>query len=174
MPRRLLFLVLLTFVLSAGSPMAAGDRTNPVRARPSPSPAYRAPLVGPLVLFHAFAAPTSHYAAGERGVDLAVTPGTVVLAAGAGTVRFAGQVAGRGVVVIVHPAGITTEYEPLTPSVAVGQAVKAGDVIGVVSGVHVGCDPGTCLHWGARQGPEYFDPILLLEPLGVVRLLPWR
>ena len=31
----------------------------------------------------------------------------------------------------------------------------------------------TCLHWGARRGDTYLDPLSLLRPLGPVRLLPW-
>ncbi|MEO6502329.1 MAG: M23 family peptidase, partial [Jatrophihabitantaceae bacterium] len=45
--------------------------------------------------------------------------------------------------------------------------------IGVVRGAHRSCAPAPCLHWGARRGEAYLDPMSLLRPLGVVRLLPW-
>jgi murein DD-endopeptidase MepM/ murein hydrolase activator NlpD len=133
--------------------------------------AYRAPL--PLQVVRPFEAPATPYGPGHRGVDLAATPGVGVRAAGAGVVSFAGRVAGRGVVVLLHPDGVRTEYEPVRPAVRAGEAVTAGQLIARVSGQHGSCAPGRCLHWGARRGTEYFDPLLLLRRLGPVRLLPW-
>jgi murein DD-endopeptidase MepM/ murein hydrolase activator NlpD len=88
-------------------------------------------------------------------------------------VTFAGPVAGRGVVVIAHPDGVRTEYEPVQPQVEVGAAVQGGEPIGRLAGRHPGCAPRRCLHWGARRGDTYLDPMSLLRPLGPVRLLPW-
>jgi murein DD-endopeptidase MepM/ murein hydrolase activator NlpD len=133
---------------------------------------YSAP-VAPLTVTRPFQPPPGPYAAGHRGVDLATTAGQPVLAAGAGRVRFAGPVAGRGVVVIEHPDGVSTEYEPVTPSVAAGGQVIRGQVIGRVRGRHGSCEAGGCLHWGARRDGSYFDPMSLLSRLGPVRLLPW-
>ena len=96
-----------------------------------------------------------------------------MLAARGGRVQFAGPVAGRGVVVITHADGIRTEYEPVAPTVRAGDAVDTGRVIGRILGTHDMCPPGDCLHWGARRGDIYIDPLLLLNPLGPVRLLPW-
>ncbi len=121
-----------------------------------------------------FVPPPSPYAAGHRGVDLAVHADDLVLAAGAGRISFAGTVVDRGVVVIQHPDGIRTEYEPIVPLVAAGDAVVAGQPVGRVRGQHGTCHPDTCLHWGARRGAIYFDPLTLLRPLAPVRLLPWR
>lgn len=120
-----------------------------------------------------FEPPPTPYAAGHRGVDLGVGRSATVLAAGAGVVTFAGPVAGRGVVVIGHPDGIRTEYEPIAPSVSEGQVVAAGQPIGELRGRHGAWPAATCLHWGARRGETYLDPMLLLRPLGPVRLLPW-
>jgi murein DD-endopeptidase MepM/ murein hydrolase activator NlpD len=97
-----------------------------------------------------------------------------VLAAGAGRVRFAGRVAGRGVVVIEHPDGVLTEYEPVTTAVAAGEPVSRGQPIGRVAGSHGRCRPSRCLHWSARRDGAYFDPMTLLVGLGPVRLLPWN
>jgi murein DD-endopeptidase MepM/ murein hydrolase activator NlpD len=105
-------------------------------------------------------------------VDLATVPGEPVRAAGSGIVTFAGFVAGRGVVVVQHPDGLRTEYEPVAPAVRAGGSVAAGERIGMVSGQHDSCRPDGCLHWGARRGSTYIDPLSLLEPLGVVRLVP--
>jgi murein DD-endopeptidase MepM/ murein hydrolase activator NlpD len=128
---------------------------------------------GPLRVLRGFTAPANVYGPGHRGVDLAVPAGGEIRAAGAGVVRFAGSVAGRGVIVLLHPDGISTEYEPVTASVVAGQQVRLGAVIGTVTGHHRGCPPNGCLHWGARRGGSYLDPLLLLRPLGIVRLLPW-
>lgn len=132
---------------------------------------YVAPT-SPLLVVRRFQPPASQYAAGHRGVDVRLGPDSAVHSAGAGIVRFAGSVGGRGVMVVAHPDGITTEYEPVVATVRAGAAVRAGQLIGYVHGTHRGCS-GRCLHWGARRGDSYFDPLTLLEPLGAVVLLPW-
>jgi murein DD-endopeptidase MepM/ murein hydrolase activator NlpD len=143
----------------------------------APETPYRPPVAGPLRVLSSFDPPPDRYGPGHRGVDLAATAGSAVLAAGAGVVRFAGTVAGRGVVVLLHADGISTEYEPVAPLVAPGQRVRAGQRIGIVRGKHRGCAPVTCVHWGARRGSAYplgyLNPLSLLRPLGAVRLLPW-
>lgn len=119
-----------------------------------------------------FAPPPEPWLAGHRGVDVVGAPGGVVRAAGAGTVVFAGEVAGRGVVSLAHPGGFRTTYEPLVVGdLRVGDAVAAGQGIGVLAAGHVGCPVVACLHWGLRRGGEYLDPLALLG-LGRVRLLP--
>jgi murein DD-endopeptidase MepM/ murein hydrolase activator NlpD len=130
------------------------------------------PLAGAPEVTRPFAPPPSPYAAGHRGVDLAAAPGAPVLAAGAGTVVFAGWVAGRPVVSIDHPGGLRTTYEPVTPTVAAGQVVAPGTPLGVLEVGHAGCPAGACLHWGLRRGGVYLDPLSLLRPPRV-RLLPW-
>ena len=154
----------------AVSPGWAGtERTGTPGARAR----YRPPLAGQLSVLHRFEQPATPYAAGHRGVDLAATSGQLVFAARAGRVQFAGPVAGRGVVVIAHSDGIRTEYEPVSPMVHAGATVQIGQVIGRILGTHDMCRPARCLHWGARRGGVYIDPMLLLNPLGPVRLLPW-
>lgn len=148
----------------AESAAAPGEASDPL---------YQAPLAGGLRVLTPFNPPAERYGRGHLGVDLAASARAAVLAARAGTVRFAGPVAGRGVVVLVHPDGVSTEYEPVAAVVAPGQRVRAGQRIGVLRGAHRSCAPATCLHWGARRGNAYLDPMSLLRPLGVVRLLPW-
>jgi hypothetical protein len=135
---------------------------------------YRLPVLGGTWIVHAFQPPATRYGPGHRGVDLAVSEGQLVVAAGAGQVTFAGSVAGRGVVVVRHADGIQTEYEPVAWLVGVGTLVRAGQALGRVAGVHVGCARQHCLHWGARRSGNYLDPLALLARLGPVRLLPWR
>ena len=70
----------------------------------------------------AFDAPSPNWQPGHRGVDLVARAGQPVYAAGAGTVVFAGDLAGRPLVSIAHPGGLRTTYEPLRPAVRRGQA----------------------------------------------------
>ena len=131
-----------------------------------PSPAGW-PLTGAPQVLRAFDPPIHQYGPGHRGVDLAADRGDAVLAAAAGTVRFAGRVAGRGVVTVDHGSVMTT-YEPVHPLVLVGQSVSVGAVLGrVSSGGHCG---GRCLHWGLRQQKTYLDPLLLLAGGNAARL----
>jgi murein DD-endopeptidase MepM/ murein hydrolase activator NlpD len=130
------------------------------------------PLPGGPAVTRAFDPPPTPYAAGHRGVDLAGAAGTPVLAAGAGVVAFAGLVAGRPVVSVVHPGGLRTTYEPVQPTVAAGQAVARGTPLGLLVAGHAGCAAEACLHWGLRRGEAYLDPLSLLRPPRV-RLLPW-
>jgi murein DD-endopeptidase MepM/ murein hydrolase activator NlpD len=125
------------------------------------------------VVLTPFRPPASRYGAGHRGVDLAAATGSQVHAAGAGTVAFAGPVAGRGVISIDHPAGIRTTYEPVTTVVHAGDPVIKGQVIGTLESGHLSCAPPSCLHWGARlPDGSYLDPMGLLGTLDV-RLFPW-
>lgn len=120
----------------------------------------------------AFDAPTPNWNRGHRGVDLAGSPGQPVLAAGPGTVVFAGELAGRPLVSIAHPGGLRTSYEPVQPSVRVGQLVSSSVVIGELLPGHRGCAAGACLHWGAMWGPasaaDYVDPLGLLSATPIV------
>ena len=127
--------------------------------------------VQPASVVRPFDPPPQPWHAGHRGVDLAAAPAVVVHAAGAGTVVYAGVIAGRGVVSVAHPGGLRTTYEPVTPTVAVGDVVAAGDELGILTVGHLGCPAAACLHWGLRRGDVYLDPLALLG-LGRARLLP--
>jgi murein DD-endopeptidase MepM/ murein hydrolase activator NlpD len=131
-----------------------------------------APLDGPLVVRRAFDPPSVRWGAGHRGVDLATLDGAPVRAAGAGTVTYAGVLAGRGVVVVTHGA-LRTTYEPVTALAGVGDVVGAGDVVALLDAGHAGpAAPGEALlHWGLLRGETYLDPLSLL-PRGPSRLVP--
>jgi murein DD-endopeptidase MepM/ murein hydrolase activator NlpD len=124
-----------------------------------------------------FDAPDPDWKRGHRGVDLAGTEGQSVLAAGQGTVVFAGTLANRPLVSIAHPGGLRTSYEPVTATVSAGQLVSTATPIGTLVAGHPGCGAPACLHWGAMWGPaaraDYVDPLGLvvttpirLKPLG--------
>jgi len=92
---------------------------------------------------------------------LATSTGQPVGAAAAGVVSFAAELAGRWVVVIDHGT-LRTTYEPVRPSVSVGEFVRVGQNIGVIDTGTGHCGDGHCLHWGLRRGDRYLDPRLLL------------
>jgi murein DD-endopeptidase MepM/ murein hydrolase activator NlpD len=122
-----------------------------------------------------FDAPARDWNRGHRGVDLAGTPGQPVYAAGAGTVVYAGTLAGRQVVSLAHPGGLHTSYEPVQATVRVGQLLTARTVIGELLPGHPGCPVAACLHWGAMWGPaaraDYVNPLGLLASTPI-RLKP--
>lgn len=153
----------------------------PAEGRDAPAVAPEADPVGvwPLTprpeVVRGFDPPDSPYGAGHRGVDLAGAPGQPVRAALAGTVTFAGSLAGRGVVVVDHGATRTT-YEPAAATASVGDQVAAGDRIGSLQLPGSHCFPAHCLHWGWIRNVDdvYLDPLGLVGA-GPVRLLPlWR
>jgi len=142
-------------------------------AIPTRTAHFELPVTGMAWVLTPFRLPTNRYGPGHRGVDLGAIPGSHIRAAAAGTVIFAGALAGRGVVSISHGAGIRTTYEPVTAVVVTGEVVAAGEVIGVLQSGHSSCAPATCLHWGARLADgSYLDPMGLITGLKV-RLLPW-
>lgn len=153
-------------------PVARPDGDALARRRdPDPGP-FRWPLDGVPRPVRRFDPPPQPWAPGHRGVDLAASPGATVRSAAAGTVFFAGMVAGRPLVSVSHAGGLRTTYEPVQPSVVPGQRVAPGDPLGTLLPGHPGCPAGaTCLHWGLRRGTEYLDPLTLVG-LGRFRLLP--
>jgi murein DD-endopeptidase MepM/ murein hydrolase activator NlpD len=138
----------------------------------SSRPRYAWPLAPPHHVLRQFRPPATPYGPGHRGVDLGAADGEPVLAAADGLVSFAGWLATRGVVAVTHAGGVRTTYEPVRPEVATGQWVRRGEEVGRLMPGHEGC-PAGCLHWGARRGGEYVDPLRLLSTQRV-RLLPWR
>jgi murein DD-endopeptidase MepM/ murein hydrolase activator NlpD len=154
--------VLLAALVCAAPAHAEGERLDwPLRPRPQ--------------VVRMFDGPSPNWQPGHRGVDLASAPGRPVFAAAAGTVVFAGELAGRPLVSIAHPGGLRTSYEPVRPSVRPGQRVAAGGVIGQLVAGHAGCAAAACLHWGAMWGPasraDYVDPLGLLASTPI-RLKP--
>jgi murein DD-endopeptidase MepM/ murein hydrolase activator NlpD len=135
------------------------------------------PLYGAPVVVRGFdpPPPLEPWRQGHRGVDLAAVAGAPVRSSGAGTIGFAGPLAGRGVVVVLHAGGLRTTYEPVLPTVRLGQLVAPGQAIGTLLAGGSHCPPRSCLHWGLLRGTTYLDPLLLVgrEDPRRVRLLPW-
>ena len=146
----------------------------------APAHADQARLQWPLrpgvpIVTRAFDAPAPDWQRGHRGVDLIGSPGQPVYSAAAGTVVFAGLLAGRPVVSVEHPGGLRTSYEPVQAGVRAGQSVTASTALGRLTAGHLGCPAPACLHWGAMWGPaaraDYLDPLGLLASTPV-RLKP--
>ncbi|WP_460865692.1 peptidoglycan DD-metalloendopeptidase family protein [Rhodococcus aerolatus] len=165
--RGLLVTVLALVLLLGGvpwlAPLAGAQPAAPPAPATAPRGGYGWPLAGRPAVVRPFDPPDTVYGAGHRGVDLAGATGQEVLAAGAGTVAFAGVVAGRGVVSVVHPDGLRTTYEPVAATVVAGAVVARGQVLGTLAAGHPGCTVAACLHWGVRRGAaDYLDPLRLV------------
>ena len=126
--------------------------------------------------------PPRPWAAGHRGVDLAVGSGRPVVAAAPGKVVFVGKVTHRGVVSIaLHQSGsppLRVTYQSVRPRVRSGAVVRAGETVATTTAAaptpRHRCRGG-CLHWGLLRGDRYLDPLSLLPPEmrgGRARLLP--
>jgi len=125
-------------------------------APPPPSP--------PPAVVRPFDPPAQAWEAGHRGVDLAASTGAPVRSLSAGVVGTAGTVAGKPVVTVLLPGGHRVTYEPVLATVAPGQSVVRGQVLGEVApaGGHCGGQVG-CLHVGLRAGDAYLDPTILIS-----------
>ena len=130
---------------------------------------YAWPVVGPVL--RGFEPPPDPFGAGHRGIDIGAPFGSDIVAAQDGTVAFAGWVGGSLFISIDHPDGVRTTYSWISATdVAKGDQVTRGEMIGQTGQGH----PGSItphLHFGARVGTTYLDPILLLEPANVAGLI---
>jgi hypothetical protein len=119
--------------------------------------------------------PVARFASGHRGVDYSAAPGSPVRVANDGRVTFAGRVSGSLHAVVEHTGGIRTSYSFLSRvDVQEGDAVRRGDQLGTAGGSGEGHRAGL-LHFGARVGDRYFDPMRLFGPVDLtelVRLVP--
>jgi len=118
-----------------------------------------------------FDRPDQPWLPGHRGVDLAATVDQAVLAPTDGRISWTGVIAGRSVVVVAHPGGLRSTFEPVTATSAVGTAVARGEPVGTVTSTSGHCAPRTCVHWGVIRGETYLDPLSFVGRSRVV-LLP--
>ena len=154
---------------------------------------YRSPTAdsAPRVI-HPFEKPAQRWSAGHRGVDLAVPDrDRHVYAPAPGRVVFSGTVVNRKVLVIAHPDGRRSTFEPMDEALPVGTEVTAGDAVGTVAAPESAGENSEhpyrrcstpCLYWGVRQGgargdgsgreAEYVNPMSLLGSQDPSILLP--
>lgn len=112
--------------------------------------------------------PHTQFGPGHRGIDIPASAGTPVRAVSDGIVTFTGTVAGRPVLTVIHPpTGIRTTVEPVDATVAIGDDVRRGAIIGVVAtGGHCAL---RCLHLGMRRGDRYLHPLTVLRRAAVLK-----
>lgn len=117
-----------------------------------------------------FRPPSDPYGSGNRGVEYGTESGDPVRAAAAGTIVFAGAVAGSLHVTIDHGGGVVSSYSHLQRvSVRVGARVAQGQVIAIA---------GERLHFGVRVNGSYVDPFGFVgvrrTRVRLVPVPPWR
>jgi murein DD-endopeptidase MepM/ murein hydrolase activator NlpD len=100
-----------------------------------------------------FRAPACERCAGNRGLELATSPGGAVEAGANGVVTFAGAVGGRNYVVVRTSAdpSLRLTYGRLSAiEVSTGQSVVRGQSLGRAS---------EALFFGVRRGDTHLDPL---------------
>lgn len=157
----------IVFLLMVGALILASSQV----AVANPAAKYDWPTGRVPLVLRGFENPPKPWMKGHRGVDLELSEGEDVRAAGDGQVCFAGKVAGKPLVSICHNQVLRTTYEPVEPRVKQGQWVSRGQVIGVLSSYPPPYPASPGLHWGAKTPTGYINPLSLLR--GTVRLKPW-
>jgi len=138
--------------------------TLPARASQQP-----APLIPPVdaAIARGFHLPKGQFGPGNRGLDYAVVAGTPVRAAGAGTVTFAGPVAGTVAITLDHGGGLETTYTGISE-----MYVVRGETIGQA---HWLGETDDRFHFGVKQDDIYVDPQDYLGPIDTgdaIHLIP--
>jgi murein DD-endopeptidase MepM/ murein hydrolase activator NlpD len=142
---------------SASSAAAAGPWSWPLAPRPA--------------VLRAFDPPDKPWLSGHRGVDLkSASDGGPVTSPESGTVSFVGIVVDRPVITVDHGNGLRSSFEPVASTLAKGDAVAKGEVLGTLLAGH--CGPTPCVHWGVRRGDEYVNPLEFVLDLRPSVLLP--
>jgi murein DD-endopeptidase MepM/ murein hydrolase activator NlpD len=160
----------IAIVALTGALVGAPAHPGPASASRGPDyGSYSWPLRGPVI--RGFEPPSDPYHAGHRGIDIAAPFGSNVTAAREGVVAFAGWVGGALFVSIDHPDGVRTTYSWLSEVlVHRGQGVARGELIARSGHGHPEVlEPH--LHFGARVGSDYIDPMLLLMGADVSELI---
>jgi murein DD-endopeptidase MepM/ murein hydrolase activator NlpD len=131
------------------------------------------PVNGPVI--QGFDPPASPYGSGHRGIDIAASVGTTVVAPAAGTVTFAGPVGGHLFMTIDHGGGLESTYSWLSAFIVrKGAVVSRGQPIARTDWGHPSF-PTPHLHLGVKVLDVYVDPMDYLEPTSVtsfIRLAP--
>ena len=109
---------------------------------------YRSPVSAPVIA--GFSMPFGPYGPGNRGLEYRTTVGQSVRVVGAGTVLFAGPVAGELAVSVVHADGLVSSYSYLgAVAVRRGATVIPGQVLGTAT---------ERFQLGFRRNGLYIDP----------------
>lgn len=116
--------------------------------------------------------PIRHRRAFHAGTDFRGQPGTPVMAAGDGVVKFCGRMGGYGNVVdIDHGGGVVTRYAHLRRiAIKKAAAVTAGEIIGQVGST--GRTTGPHLHFEVRIDGAPVNPIAAMAVAQMQREIP--
>lgn len=127
------------------------------------APCWKPPVEGWVI--DPYREPPCPWCPGNRGIDFGVSGSPVIRAVAAGTVTFAGSVAGTLYVIVQDSFGWKLTYGKMADVVvARGDRVTAGAVLGSVRGV---------FFFGLRVAGVYRDPAPYLGELrGRPRLIP--
>jgi murein DD-endopeptidase MepM/ murein hydrolase activator NlpD len=170
-PRRRVAAAALVVVLALVPVPPAPAATPPggavsVAAAAGRVPPLRLPVRG--VVVRGFEAPAGPFGRGHRGIDVRAPVGTPVAAPAAGTVTFAGRVAGSAwVSVAVAPGVVVTVGPLLAAAVAAGDRVAALAPVGRLAAGH-----GDAVHLSLRVDGGYVDPLPWLVDRPRPRLAP--
>lgn len=140
-------------VADAGSPVVPAPLASP-SATPSGKARFLWPVIGPVR--REFRTGSGYH----DGIDITAPKGTMVRAAAAGIVKFAGNEKGQfgNLVVLDHGDGWFTAYGFLSRvTVKQGAKVAAGERIGLVG--NTGLAKGDELHFEVRRGERPVDPL---------------
>lgn len=132
--------------------------------------AWRWPVDPPRSIARQYLAPPTPYAAGHRGLDIRA-PRAILYAPAGGIVHFAGVVVDRPVLSIRHGDGVISSFEPVAATVAAGDAVSRGQVVGTVLAGHC---VTVCVHVGVRVDGEYVSPMAWFGGIPASVLWPTR
>ncbi len=143
--------------------VGAGPTPRTAASRPRPAGSATGTLDWPLrgVLYGKFG---KKGAEPHDGIDLAAPEGSPIKTAAPGTVLFAGEQKGYGLLAIIeHEGGVVTLYAHNHDlRVKEGQKVQAGQVIATVG--ESGRTSGPHLHFEVRRGGAPVDPLGELKP----------
>jgi murein DD-endopeptidase MepM/ murein hydrolase activator NlpD len=177
---------LLALAAAAAAPSAAppfphapefGAAEPAGRLAPAAAAATAGPWAWPLVprpaVLRPFDPPDKPWLSGHRGVDLkAASDGGTVTSPEAGTISFVGVVVDRPVITVDHGNGLRSSFEPVRSTLAKGDPVGKGQILGTLATGHCGATP--CVHWGVRRGEDYVNPLGFVMDLRPSILLPLR
>ena len=136
-------------VAGATADSGARDATaGPEEFSSPPAGTYSPPVTAPVI--DAFRLDRGPYGPGNRGLEYDTEAGQVVRSIGTGLIVFAGAVAGRLALTVVHPDGRRSSLTGIASlSVGVGEVVIRGAPIAIAA---------ERLHLGVREGERYVDP----------------
>lgn len=120
-----------------------------------------------------YLAPVSEYAAGHRGVDLRIDPGSELLSPVDGIITFEDEVVDRGVVTVSGDDGKKYSFEPACTEKLIGSSVQRGEVFAIhctpSASYQYHCE--SCVHFSVRSEYGYLSPLYLLGKLRPSKLL---